>query len=268
MKKRITKTISILMVCVLSIILMSTSAFANTSSPPYKTPKIYGYYYSFTSEVWDRYLNPPTVEAVAQIEARNLFGLTNVPIGYMGGQARLFNSSGSLKASSSMTYNNYSCAVNIVYSPRISTPGQYYAQNKAEFYNGNGYTTYTGYKSPILTLSSSKSASTTETSEVINDLMLQTEYSLNSNGETYGSALSEYTIGVEPDLISAVGTNGAEGYVRANDLKPNVYSIKQAIEQTGNNGDIRTIAIYDVDGTTVLGEFELITHYELVTDAE
>jgi hypothetical protein len=101
----------------------------------------------------------------------------------------------------------------------------------------------------------------------MNDLMLQIKYAVNSKGETYGSALSEHTIGVEPDLISAVGTNGVEGYVRADDLTPKVSSIEEAIEQNGKNGDILTIPLYDVDGTTVLGEFELITNYELVTDA-
>ncbi|CAM5786011.1 peptidase [Brevibacillus borstelensis] len=248
----------------LSMFLMSTPASAATYSDPYQTPKIHGYEYYFESMVWDR--NPPgndnthpTVEAVAFVKSIG----TNVPVGYMAGQARLFNSAGELRSASSMTYNDSKISGIYVYSPRTTTSGEYYAQSRAEFYNGDGYTRYTGYKSPIQVLGKS-----TKIAKVIDDLMLKTEYDVNSNGETYGSALSEYTIGEEPDLISAVGTNGIKGYVRADDLTPNVSSIEEAIEQNGDNGDVRTIPLYDVDGSTVLGEFELITHYELKTDIE
>lgn len=174
------KIFGVIMTCVVLISTISTTAFADTASPTYKTPKISGHEYSFTSEVWTRYVPNVgyTVEAVAPIKAD-----VNVPTGYMGGQARLYNSSGSLKASSSWTYNPSSTSAFFVYSSRISTAGQYYAYNQAEFYNGSGYTRYTGYQSPIQTLSSSKSVSTTETLEVINDLMLKTEYSVNDKGE-------------------------------------------------------------------------------------
>ena len=254
------QVINILITCVLLVSLIPITSFANTSSSFYKTPTINGYNYSFTSEVWDRY-NPNgggyTAEAVSAIKADD-----NVPEGYMGGQARLYNSSGALEASSSWTYNTSKISLIWVYSPRISTDGKYYAQNKAEFYNGDGYDRYTGYKSPILTLSSSSSLKATKTYEGINSFMLQTKYAVNSRGETYGSSLSEYAIGVEPDLISAIGTNGIEGYVKADDLSPTYSSTEEAIEQNGKNGDIRTIPLYDVDGTTILGEFELITNYE------
>ncbi|BFH12031.1 hypothetical protein WJ0W_000273 [Paenibacillus melissococcoides] len=86
---------------------MSITAFADTKSDPYELPSaIHGYKYSFTSEVWERWSGNPTttVEAVAYVKAD-----ANVPIGYMGGQARLYNSSGSLVASSSMTYNKQVC---------------------------------------------------------------------------------------------------------------------------------------------------------------
>lgn len=253
------------MPCILVTSLISTTAFAITQSQPFKTPTINDHNYSFTSEVWDRHFNPATVEAVAFIKAD-----TNVPSGYMGGQARLYNTSGNIKASSSWTYSPSSLATFYVYSPRVSIVGQYYAQNQAEFYNGNGYTRYTGYKSPIQALSSSKLISTTETQtpKAINDLMLQKKYAVNSKGETYGSALSEYTIGVEPDLISAIGTNGVKGYIKADDLTPKISSIEEALAQNGKNGDIHTIPVYDVDGTTVLCEFELVTNYELGTEAD
>ncbi len=253
---------SFFIISIMSIILISSTAFAITISNSYGTPTINGKNYNFTSEVWDRY--GPTVEAVANVKSED----GNVPAGYMGGQARLYNTSGILKASTAMQYNDVSSSGLYVYSSRIRDTGTYYAQSKAAFYTGNGYNSYTGFKSPNLSIVSAKSASTTTNSEVINDLMLQTVYAKNSNGETYGSAISEYTIGVEPDLINAVGTNGVEGYVRADDLNPNVSSIAEAIKLTGKSGSNRKITLYDADGTTVLGKFDLISNYELVTGTE
>ncbi|WP_201264875.1 peptidase [Brevibacillus reuszeri] len=186
-----------------------------------------------------------------------------MPVGYMGGQAYLYDKAGNLKAGSTMVYNSDSISAFHVYSPRISTYGEYYAFSRADFYNGNGYTRYAGNKSPIQTLNSSTFAKTTEDSKVIEDLLSKTEYDVNDNGETYGSGLSILSIGEEPDLISAIGTNGVKGYVRAIDLTPEVSSIEEAIEANKDNGDISTIPLYDVDGTTVLGEFELVTNFEL-----
>ena len=266
MKNKKQKKISIFLTLVLTMLMITTTAFADTSSDPYETPTINGHEYSFTSEVWTRGSgSSATVEAVAYVDAD-----TNVPTGYMGANARLYNSSGSLVKSSGTTYNTSSISGFFVYSPRTSTSGQYYAQNTGSFYNGNGYAPYTGYKSPIQTLSSSssKSVSTAGAEKVLEDLMSRAEYDVNENGETYGSAISANTIGVEPDLIAAVGTNGVNGYIKAEELTPEVSTIKEALVLMGENGSVRTISLYDVDGTTILDQFDIVTNYELVTDAE
>ena len=80
--------------------------------------------------------SPSTVEAVATVKV-----LDNqvVPTGYMGANARLYNSSGALQVSSGPVYNVGTLYMFFVYSPRISTAGQYYAHNEGFFYNGNGY---------------------------------------------------------------------------------------------------------------------------------
>lgn len=257
------KKIGILLTFALTTIMMTTTAFALTESDPYETATINGHKYSFTSEVWDRSGSSATVEAVAYVEAE-----TNVPTGYMGANARLYNSSGSLVKSSGTTYNTSKISGFFVYSPRTSSTGQYYAQNTGSFYNGNGYSTYTGYKSPIQALPSSKSASSSVAEKVLEDLMSRAEYEVNENGETYGSAISANTIGVEPDLIAAVGTNGVNGYVKAEELSPEVSTIEEALAQMGENGNVRKIPLYDVDGITILGQFDIVTNYELVTDAE
>lgn len=261
----IAKNVKVLLVCFFSIVFMSTTASANTSSGYYDTPTINGYNYSFTSEVWLRYpTTGQTIEAVGFVKAN-----TGVPAGYMGVQARLFDQSGTMKTSSSMAYNENDGNINnYAYSPRLTSKGVYYSQTKAAFYYGSGYTSYVGYRSPNQTFSNTESGISVKNSKDIEELLSKTQYSLNSNGETFGSALSANTIGAEPELISAEGTNGVKGYIRSEDLAPKVSSIDEAIKQTGKNGDIRKIPLYDVEGKKTIGEFEVVTNYEVKDEAK
>lgn len=80
------------------------------------------------------------------------------------------------------------------------------------------------------------------------------QYEKNANGETYGYAIQSETIGYEPDLIAATGTNGEDGYVRGTDLDgPVPSSPEEAIAMQSPNG--RYIPLYESDGKTVIGEF-------------
>lgn len=80
------------------------------------------------------------------------------------------------------------------------------------------------------------------------------QYEKNANGETYGYAIQSETIGYEPDLIAATGTNGEDGYVRGTDLDgPIPSSPEEAIAMQSSNG--RYIPLYESDGETVIGEF-------------
>ncbi|MFD0716969.1 peptidase [Paenibacillus sp. GCM10027626] len=265
------KTLSVLVVYILATVLITSTVFANTQSDPYKTSHIYdGYSYEFISQVrvgWAG-TSKATVEATARVSCQE----GNTKVGYMGGQARLFNESGNLAAASTFEYNTSAVATFFVNSPTIKTAGKYYSQSKGRFYNGDGYTEFTGYKSPIQqfdvpTLTSTINKSVDITAD-ITPIMLLSEYGVNDNGETYGSALSEYSIGVEPDLVSAIGTNGVEGYVRATDLAPNVLSPDEVIEYMNEKGNSQTIPLYADNGTTVLGEFVLESHYTVMLDAE
>lgn len=90
---------------------------------------------------------------------------------------------------------------------------------------------------------SSMSELNLETNEVENDNI---QYETNENGETYGLGCYEEELGELPDLIKAIGIDGIVGYVRQTDL----------------NEDAQTIPLYDKDGQTVLGEFELKANVE------
>ncbi|MBY0083613.1 MULTISPECIES: hypothetical protein [Brevibacillus] len=84
-------------------------------------------------------------------------------------------------------------------------------------------------------------------------------YPINEQGQTYGEG--PYPVGTTqvPDLISATGENGVNGYVKASDLNTNVsspeeaYAYQKSMEELG----YKSIPLYKSDGKTVIGEFRL-----------
>ncbi|MFF2531522.1 hypothetical protein ACFVS2_21680 [Brevibacillus sp. NPDC058079] len=84
-------------------------------------------------------------------------------------------------------------------------------------------------------------------------------YPINDQGQTYGQG--PYPVGTTqvPDLISATGENGVNGYVKATDLNANVstpeeaYAYQKSMEKLG----YKSIPLYKSDGKTVIGEFRL-----------
>ncbi|KKM09708.1 hypothetical protein SY88_17350 [Clostridiales bacterium PH28_bin88] len=86
-------------------------------------------------------------------------------------------------------------------------------------------------------------------------------YSTNESGETYGSALYATSLETEPDLISARGVDGTLGYVRKVDLNGEMPETpEQALAEMRRwAGKVRQIPLYDVDGKTVIGVFNVGT---------
>lgn len=86
------------------------------------------------------------------------------------------------------------------------------------------------------------------------------EYPVTADGETYGSALLAEITGYEPDLILAEGTDGATGYIRADDLRPDVNTPGEALaymdELARRETSYRTIPLYDLD-KNVIGSFRV-----------
>ncbi|MGL5346126.1 MAG: hypothetical protein ACRDA3_02140 [Peptostreptococcaceae bacterium] len=74
-------------------------------------------------------------------------------------------------------------------------------------------------------------------------------FPVNANGETYGTSIytedGEY---IDPDLIETIGEDNVEGYVKYEDVfgHTNEYDYKNLK---------KSIPLYEVDGTTVIGEF-------------
>ncbi len=85
--------------------------------------------------------------------------------------------------------------------------------------------------------------------KILADLWLvDGKYPVNEKGETYGPDILSDIVGTPPDLIQAVATNGAEGYIRYDDM----YGFLQ--EEDGVQPDI--IPVYDLEGNQI-GEFKI-----------
>ena len=91
---------------------------------------------------------------------------------------------------------------------------------------------------------------------------------MSSNGKTYGSALLSEIVGYEPELISAIGTNGQAGYVRSDDVKkPDIENPKEAMIYMQARPEVYTVPLYNLQ-EEVIGEFAIggamdVTGYSL-----
>lgn len=85
-----------------------------------------------------------------------------------------------------------------------------------------------------------------------------TAWGVNAHGQTYGVANNLGT----PDLVAAIATNGQTGYVDATQLAlaqgPMPASPEQALAQQQSRQPA-SIPVYEVDGTTVIGDFAIET---------
>lgn len=86
------------------------------------------------------------------------------------------------------------------------------------------------------------------TKVLANQWLVDGKYPVNEKGETYGPETLSDVVGTPPDLIQAVATNGAEGYIRYDDM----YGFLR--EEDGVQPEI--IPVYDLDGNQI-GEFKI-----------
>lgn len=94
-------------------------------------------------------------------------------------------------------------------------------------------------------------------------------YPVNAYGETYGglndvpegiSGEYEDFVGMYPDLIRVEATNGAVGYVKKDKFfKPPPATSEEAVrlQKVKVRNGVPPLTVYDVDGRTVVGEFEI-----------
>lgn len=101
-------------------------------------------------------------------------------------------------------------------------------------------------------------------------------YPVNSKGETYGTAFDSQVVGCEPDLISAVATNGAKGYIVGRDRRlagypgevNNPSDAMAYMEWLETQPDIILIPVYDVDRDNVIGYYGVSNSSGIITPEE
>lgn len=94
---------------------------------------------------------------------------------------------------------------------------------------------------------------------------IEPNYPRNSSGQTYGPTNDAIAVENEPDLILVAATNGLPGYVSKVELDvitgADVSSPEEAVawqlRQDAAGWTTKSIPVYELDGTTVIGEFEI-----------
>lgn len=87
-------------------------------------------------------------------------------------------------------------------------------------------------------------------------------YPKNESGQTYGTNENATSLETEPDLVSAIGEDGAAGYVYSEDLYGEMPKTpEEAVEMMKKYkvGEVKKIPLYDVDGKTVIGQFKIVS---------
>ena len=82
--------------------------------------------------------------------------------------------------------------------------------------------------------------------ELADKALVDGEYPVNANGETYGNYSLRELVGYAPDLVLAVNEDGVQGYVRNTDTPV------MALSENGESS--AAIPLYDKDGN-VIGTF-------------
>lgn len=156
--------------------------------------------------------------------------------GRMGSLARLYLN-GSLVKSTGVIYNDGGAQSIIASTPTNSTRGNYKAGGTSYIYNPStgSYSAHTLINSPAQTFSDS-----------------EVEIIRNENGEIYGSEYELLLYGIQPDLVSAIGVDGTEGYVKEADINAVPQTLEEALEYTPTAYEV---PLYEEDGETVIGTF-------------
>ena len=184
-----------------------------------------------------------------------------VPAGDLGVSVRVYMKQGSqgvLLDSSDYAYNENSNAdaffqnYNYTYGAAGETGTQSYrVRSGIKIWDERSgvYVTYTTEPTPYV----SKGGSVMEVRNSAGD-----EISIQSNvkGEIYGPECELNEIGIEPDLILAMGKDGTVGYVKAADLEgPEINTPEEALADQMQRPGQREIPLYLEDGETVIGSF-------------
>ena len=185
-----------------------------------------------------------------------------VPAGYMSAQSTIYNEDKSLVKSSRMSSNTSNINFHYQETPELVT-------NETLLYVSGSYEILSGTGRVV-----SGDVNTIEYDDgsfsVVRPRSLMeedgiTEYPVNADGLTYGSLLYANEIGEEPDLISAVGTDGTTGYILREDFSPELYTQAAVLAWQASLAEDDKIPLYDLEGNQI-GEYAMgVPQVELET---
>lgn len=161
----------------------------------------------------------------------------------IGAAAYLYNSAGLLVNSTRVIWNSAGYKdVGVGASTVTNAGSRYYAGGLAYIQGTHNEYDPCAY-SPTVTCS---------TDNPSDPLLNTTNYKVNSNGQTYGSLVSANSVGENPELVSALGVNGKEGYIYYEEL------VETALKSSSPDSyKTASISLYEVDGTTEIDTFQL-----------
>ena len=197
-----------------------------------------------------------------------------VPAEYIGVGTGLYSSTGKIYAELEESYNNTPATFHYRSTGRaILDDKNIYAQGKIKLFNGSGYDFYLTAETrrfyPATNSTEITSFDSTLSTLAVTTLESDGSYPTTASGETYGSELLANQVGEIPDLISAIGVNGIEGYVRANELYPEINTREEAREHMEwmlqNTAGYREIPVYDLNGS-IVDQFHVTTTVDEVSD--
>lgn len=104
--------------------------------------------------------------------------------------------------------------------------------------------------------------------KLIAEGLVNGDYPKNASGQTYGSAALASIVGHDPDLIAVRGVNNVRGYVKNEDLNPEINTAadyQKYLEELDSND--WKIPLYNQDGS-VIGKFEVSKSEDVVPNAQ
>ena len=94
-------------------------------------------------------------------------------------------------------------------------------------------------------------------SQDLQDLLVDGDYPRNAAGETYGSWALASVVGDKPDLSAAIGIDGTHGYIRREDISPDIATPEEALAYMETRPETPyLIPLYDKEGE-VIGQFRI-----------
>lgn len=184
------------------------------------------------------------------------------PAGYLGAKAGLYDKDAYLIFMEGETYTSSNTpgvmAEHSTYVVDNKGTGMYvYGQGIAFAFNGSKYLSAVTNRTPNIL---AKRTTSSFAAVIEEQLAVATTFAeaqkisgVNEEGQAYGSALFVDSTADIPELVAAVSKDGVKGYIYSDEVYlPSTNTPEEAAAHVIRT---QTIPLYDMDGTTVIGEF-------------